>query len=653
MTDNTLPDHWREIRIDEFSSLVGGGTPSRQKPSYFNGDIPWLTGYDLPESKVTTIYEGRERITEQAIRESATALVPPGTVLLTTRVTVGKTAVTSVPMCFSQDLTGLTINDEFRETVVDPYYLAYCLFAFKDALLKYNRGTTITGVTRGDVGHHQIPLPPFPEQQRIVAILRKADELRQLRRRANERTKDLLPALFYEMFGDPIEARSGWKKMRLGEFVDVASSLVNPTEKQYNDYFHVGSDNIESLTGRFIDLQTIGDVGSISGKFLFTPEHVLYSKIRPALVKVATPEFSGLCSADIYPLTFDEHVVTRQVLAQLLRSNHFTAYASKVSGRAQIPKINREDLFKFQTFLPDLDSQLEFEERANRINSITKITNYAAQRINTLFQSLLARAFTGELTAAWREAHAEELAEAAAERDRLLGIEPRLGVPDKLDLSTEEGQEAFEEDVQDVVVSAATQLATSAGSPVALAESLQQGTIVVLSQHLEGAAAQYATFVDSVVTRSMQKLGEEQLRLLAATLQPLQQMAQETVSTMALEWAQDIAQIAAILLRRPDVSHPRYAILRALSDSLYLTYLAVRSAGEYVTAETLTDDNTVNGKMLEQDLELLAASGLIQSVSVPTKPAGDQIVYVRAYRMVGDVDDSRSEDVATLKELAS
>src|SRR5690606_36922668 len=101
------------------------------------------------------------------------------------------------------------------------------------------------------------------------AILRQTDELRRLRQQARAKAADLLAAIFYEMFGDPIRAESNWVKYQLGEFVVVESSLVDPKREEYLQYLHVGSDNIESETGRLINLQTVEEAGSISGKFPF------------------------------------------------------------------------------------------------------------------------------------------------------------------------------------------------------------------------------------------------------------------------------------------------------------------------------------------------------------------------------------------------
>lgn len=182
-----FPSLWRTVELRQIASFVSGGTPSRKDKKYFTGTIPWLTGYDLPEDRIVEIYEGRELITEEAVRESATTPVEVGTVLLTTRVTVGKVAIAQTKLCFSQDVTGIIIENT---NVITPEFLAYYLLATRELLLRRNRGSTIQGVIRRDVERLQIPIPPISEQQRIVEILRQAEELRHLRRQADELIRD-------------------------------------------------------------------------------------------------------------------------------------------------------------------------------------------------------------------------------------------------------------------------------------------------------------------------------------------------------------------------------------------------------------------------------------------------------------------------------
>lgn len=117
-----LPNSWRIVGLHDIAILVGGGTPSRKSRSFFQGETPWVTGADFVEDRITFLNEAREYITDKAIEVSATNRVPESTILITTRVNVGKVAVAQVPLCFSQDITGIMLKNP---QIVDSQYLVH------------------------------------------------------------------------------------------------------------------------------------------------------------------------------------------------------------------------------------------------------------------------------------------------------------------------------------------------------------------------------------------------------------------------------------------------------------------------------------------------------------------------------------------------
>jgi Type I restriction modification DNA specificity domain len=151
--------------------------------------------------------------------------------------------------------------------------------------------------------------------------------------------------------------KAGAQTKSLGEVCEISSVLVDPRRGEYLNMLHVGGANIESKTGELIELKTAREEGLISGKFVFEDDAVLYSKIRPYLMKVARPNFRGLCSADIYPLSVKPEQLDRDYLFYLLLSSKFTDFANAGSARAGMPKVNRDHLFAFRVCLPPLPEQ--------------------------------------------------------------------------------------------------------------------------------------------------------------------------------------------------------------------------------------------------------------------------------------------------------
>lgn len=241
-----------------------------------------------------------------------------------------------------------------------------------------------------------MPVPPLAEQERIVKLLDEADELRKLRAQADHRTADLIPALFHEMFGDMGLKSGRWPTERLGRLATIEATLVDPRVEAYQDLPHIGSDRIERDSGNLLASKSAREDGLISAKFLFDERDVLYSKIRPNLRKAALPIGRGLCSADIYPIRPGPKLL-REFLWAYLLTDHFTDRAVDLSARANMPKLNRVQLDSIESPVPPLPLQKEFAARVSDIRAMQAEQAASRRRLENLFQSMLHRAFKGEL----------------------------------------------------------------------------------------------------------------------------------------------------------------------------------------------------------------------------------------------------------------
>ena len=208
----------------------------------------------------------------------------------------------------------------------------------------------------------QIPLPPLEIQEQIV---NEVDSYQRVIDGATQVVESWKPS---------IKVDPEWERVEFSEVCAIDSKLVDPRENGYLNMLHVGGANIESFTGELQDLKTAKEENLISGKFVFDDSMVLYSKIRPYLVKVARPNFSGLCSADIYPLKPNTEKILKDYLYYVLISQDFTDYAIKGSDRVGMPKVNRNHLFAYQIPLPSLEEQkqiiakIETEQKAIESN---------------------------------------------------------------------------------------------------------------------------------------------------------------------------------------------------------------------------------------------------------------------------------------------
>lgn len=164
MKEFDIPESWAIAKLDIVADRKGGGTPSRKQMSYYKGNIPWITVADIPreQSSVFKIISAREFITKKAIEDSATNLIPSGSVVLSTRVSVGKVGINSVDICTNQDFSS------FTNCRVETNYLANFLLSKQEFLLRESKGTTIKGINLAVLSKLDLPLPPIKEQKRIV-----------------------------------------------------------------------------------------------------------------------------------------------------------------------------------------------------------------------------------------------------------------------------------------------------------------------------------------------------------------------------------------------------------------------------------------------------------------------------------------------------
>lgn len=268
----------------------------------------------------------------------------------------------------------------------------YYLLRWLD-LSRLRTATGVPGLTRDDAYREVMPMPPIGEQLRIVDILSRAESIVRLRRGAQQKAAELVPAIFLDMFGDPGTNPKGWPEVGFEDYLSIQSSVQTPDLVADAELPCIGADSIESGTGRIVSWPTVEDVKPISGKYSFTRNDVLYSKIRPALRKAIVAPDSGYCSADMYPLRPKDGVGTPEYVAALLLSKAFTDYAIGVSARAQMPKVNRETLFAYRHPMPPFRLQEVFASRVKEVNSILGGLDSSFAKSEQVFNTLLGRLF--------------------------------------------------------------------------------------------------------------------------------------------------------------------------------------------------------------------------------------------------------------------
>ena len=248
---------------------------------------------------------------------------------------------------------------------VDLKYLFYYLKAYD--FNKVISGTAVPQITIESLKKIDVLIPSKIEQKRIVYIFDIVSQIIESKEKENKKYDQLIKARFIEMFGDLRTNNKNWQVVSFNECASIDTNMIRDFEG-YEDYPHIGIDSIEKDTGRIFGYRTISEDGVISGKYLFTPKHIIYSKIRPNLNKVALPDFIGLCSADAYPILVKDTVCTREYLGYTLRSRIFLDYILAFSSRTNLPKVNKSQVEGFKLPLPPIGLQNQFADFVKQVD---------------------------------------------------------------------------------------------------------------------------------------------------------------------------------------------------------------------------------------------------------------------------------------------
>ncbi|MDN5292780.1 MAG: type restriction enzyme subunit [Eubacteriales bacterium] len=210
-----VPEHWEVVRIGEVvQESFSGGTPPTNVGEYWGGNIPWTTSAIIGEDEVL-LSRHQRTITNLGLANSSSKIAPRESVIVGTRVGVGKAVVATFDIAINQDLTALVLNKES----VEPLFLVYL---FKSACLQQQiqdrtRGTTIKGIPRRDLLGILIPLPPLSEQREIARILGAVDKKLQ----AEEARKQALEALFKTLLHNLMTGKIRVNNISLPETTEV------------------------------------------------------------------------------------------------------------------------------------------------------------------------------------------------------------------------------------------------------------------------------------------------------------------------------------------------------------------------------------------------------------------------------------------------
>lgn len=165
------PTDWDDVTIEDFGEIIGGGTPSRTTPSFWNGTIPWVTPTEITALRGKYVRDTQEKITPDGLAGSAARLLPVSSVVITTRASLGMAAIAAVPLTTNQGFKSIIPNEN-----TDSLFAYYRIQTLKAEMVRLASGTTFLEISKADFSRIRTRRPKPDEQTRIAAVLDTVDE---------------------------------------------------------------------------------------------------------------------------------------------------------------------------------------------------------------------------------------------------------------------------------------------------------------------------------------------------------------------------------------------------------------------------------------------------------------------------------------------
>ena len=455
MSGEKLPEGWVKSELDNILlTIIGGGTPSKAIPEYYQGDIPWMSVKDMNKHTLTDTID---HITNDAVENSSTNIIPAGTPIIATRMSLGKIVTASFDSAINQDLKAL-----FLSSGVDRDFFIHWYRSQAQLIESLGTGTTVKGIRLEVLKALSINLPPFFEQKIIAEKLdtllaqvestkARLEQIPQILKRFRQAVMKLaitgeltseyrnnFPTNLVQDIAGIVEKERIEKKIKNSKLskepypAKIPFSI--PKSWQWYRLGHIslkitdGAHNTPKVLSEGYPYIMAKDL--TKGKLDFSEKRFISEKDHKELYLKCIPEVGDLLVVNIGAGTGNNVLIDSEIefsfknIAIIKKSRLITPTYLKIFFDSQKKRIfNEQTKGGAQPFLslsvlndipfalPPLPEQHEIVRRVEQLfayaDTIEKQVNNALNRVNSLTQSILAKAFRGELTAQWRAENPE------------------------------------------------------------------------------------------------------------------------------------------------------------------------------------------------------------------------------------------------------
>ena len=377
-------------KLGDIFNLQMGKTPSRANKDYWNnGNNPWvsiadLSGYDKYVGKT------KEQITNFAVQESGIKLVPPKTLLMSFKLSVGKTAITNTSVYTNEAIMAFIPTGKY-DIYIDYFFY---LFSYKDWFIGSNRavmGATLNKTTLNEI---EIIVPPISEQRRIASILDKVTDLITKRRTQLEKLDLLVKSRFVEMFGDINLNNKGWEMQRLGTLCTIVrGGSPRPIEKYLGGsipWIKIG----DATEGEDIYLCSTKDYiipEGIKKSRMVNSGSLIFANCGVSLGFARIITFDGCIHDGWLALQNIDSKINKIFLLQCL--NQMTEHFRQIAPAGTQPNLNTSIMKSHQQIVPPIKLQNEYVDFLLKISELKVVIAKSLKKMETLKKALMQKYF--------------------------------------------------------------------------------------------------------------------------------------------------------------------------------------------------------------------------------------------------------------------
>ena len=386
-------------KLGEVCTIVSGSTPKTSVTSYWDGNIKWITPAELNEDTFY-IMDSVRHITEEGKEKTGLSYLPTGTVILSSRAPIGKTAIAGCKMCCNQGFKNLICSDAIYNE-----YLYFFLKSKTDYLNSLGRGATFKEISKSIVENIEIPLPEVNQQKEIAEKFKKLEQLISLRKQQLAKLDELVKARFVEMFGDSVANTKNFPSTTLETVMTVfpQNGLYKPQTDYVQDDTGIPILRIDAFyNGKVTNWNTLKRLicsETEIDRYLLKENDIVINRVNSIEYLGKCAHIVGLKEKTVFESNMmrfhmDEKKVNAVYVTEVLCTEDiYRQILRRAKKSVNQASINQEDVKSLEILVPPLSLQNQFAAFVERVDRQKQTIQQSLEKLELMKKALMQEYF--------------------------------------------------------------------------------------------------------------------------------------------------------------------------------------------------------------------------------------------------------------------